>query len=67
MSGITLRLTTVSLALLLCVPWASQAEEIRLNSIGIRRGVSGSSPIGEKEAEYFQQYDLMANWSLPWG
>jgi hypothetical protein len=67
MFGITWRLTTVSLALLLCVPLPSQAEEIRLNSIGIRGGVTGSSPIGEKESEYFHQYDLMANWALPWG
>jgi|CXWL01.1.fsa_nt_gi hypothetical protein len=49
MFGITLRLTTVSLTLLLCVPWPSQAEEIPVNSIGIRSGVTGSSPIGEKE------------------
>lgn len=38
-----------------------------MNSIGIRGGVTGSSPIGEKQEEYFHQYDLMANWSLPWG
>ncbi len=67
MVHIKLRLGMVALGLFLLAPWPSQAEEIRLNSIGIRGGVSGSSPIGEKEAQYFHQYDLMANWSMPWG
>lgn len=56
----------VALVLFVSAPWLSQAEEIRLNSIGVRGGISGSSPIGEKETEYFQEYDVMANWSLPW-
>jgi len=47
-------------------PELSRAEDIRFNSIGIRGGVSGGSPIGEKETQYFQEYDVMANWSLPW-
>lgn len=59
-------LAVVALAFLFLVPCLSQAEEIRLNSIGVRGGVSGSSPIGEKETEYFQEYDVMVNWSLPW-
>ena len=67
MLRITLRLAMVGLALFLFVPWPSQAEEIRLNSIGIRGGATGSSPIGEHETQYFQEYDLMANWSMPWG
>jgi hypothetical protein len=54
----------VGLALFLLTPSVSQAEEIRLNSIGVRGGASGSSPIGE--SQYFQGYDVMANWSLPW-
>ena len=66
MLRITWRLVMVGLALFLFVPWLSQAEEIRLNSIGIRGGASGSSPIGSKETQYFQEYDVMANWSLPW-
>jgi Lipid A 3-O-deacylase (PagL) len=66
MFGTVLRLTMVSLALLLFASLPSQAEEIRFDSIGIRGGVTGSSPIGENESAYFHQYDLMANWSLPW-
>ena len=64
---IVLRLAVVGLALFFLFPWLSQAKEIRLNSIGVRGGVSGSSPIGEKESEYFQEYDVIAHWSLPWG
>ncbi|MDZ4855020.1 MAG: acyloxyacyl hydrolase [Nitrospirota bacterium] len=62
-----LQAATIGCALFLLAPCLSQAEEIRLNSIGIRGGVSGISPIEDKEAQYFHQYDLMANWSLPWG
>lgn len=51
----------------LASPRLLQAEELRWESIGLRGGVSGSSPIGKKETQYFKEYDLMANWSLPWG
>lgn len=67
MLRIVLRLAVVGLALFFLFPCLSQAEEIRLNSIGVRGGVSGSSPIGEKESEYFQEYDVIAHWSLPLG
>ena len=66
MSRMILALALVGFICCLIVPMTSQAEEIRLNSIGVRGGVSGSSPIGKKETEYFQQYDVMANWSMPW-
>lgn len=52
---------------LLVAPQLIRAEEFRLESIGIRGGVSGSSPIGKKETQYFKEYDVMANMSLPWG
>ncbi|MDO8356903.1 MAG: acyloxyacyl hydrolase [Nitrospirota bacterium] len=61
------QLAMVGFALVLFAPWLSQAEEIRLNSIGVRGGVTGGSPIGELETQYFKTYDLMANWSMPWG
>ncbi len=44
----------------------SGAEDIRLMSVGVRAGFSGGSPIGEPEAEHFQQYDVMAIFGLPW-
>ena len=66
-SAAWLRLTMVGLAVFLVTPPSIQADEIHLESIGVRGGASGSSPIGKKETQYFKEYDLMANWSLPWG
>lgn len=60
-------LTMVGLAVFLVTPPLIQADEIHLESIGVRGGASGSSPIGKKETQFFKEYDLMANWSLPWG
>ncbi|MBX9657800.1 MAG: acyloxyacyl hydrolase [Nitrospiraceae bacterium] len=62
-----LRLTIVWLALFFVIPPLIQAGEIHLESIGLRGGASGSSPIGKKETQFFNEFDLMANWSLPWG
>lgn len=62
-----LRAGIVWLVFSLAGPQLMHAEEIRLESIGVRGGVSGSSPIGKKETQYFKEFDLMANWSLPWG
>ncbi|MDP1767560.1 MAG: acyloxyacyl hydrolase [Nitrospirota bacterium] len=67
MSRVKFLFAVVALVFVFLVPCLSQAEEIRLNSIGVRGGASGSSPIGKKETQYFQEYDLMANWSMPWG
>ncbi len=67
MSRMTLPLAVVGFMWCLLVPLTSQAEEIRLNSIGVRGGVTGGSPIGDLETQYFKTYDLMANWSMPWG
>jgi len=63
---IALQSAMVGLVLLLLAPWPSQAEEVRLNSIGVRGGPTGGSPIGKLETQYFKEYDVMANWSLPW-
>ncbi|TKB72037.1 MAG: acyloxyacyl hydrolase [Nitrospira sp.] len=59
--------TMVGLALFLLASLPVQAEEVRLNSIGVRGGPTGGSPIGDLETQYFKEYDLMANWLLPWG
>lgn len=55
------------LVIFLVIPPLIRADEIHLESIGLRGGASGSSPIGKKETQFFKEYDLMANWSLPWG
>lgn len=62
-----LRIAIVWLALFFATPPLIQADEIHLESIGVRGGASGSSPIGKKETQFFNEFDLMANWSLPWG
>lgn len=67
MLRMTFQATMVGLALFLLAPWPGQADEVRLNSIGVRGGPTGGSPIGDLETQYFKEYDLMANWSLPWG
>ena len=66
-SAVWLRVVTVWLVVFLVTPPLIQADEIHLESIGVRGGASGSSPIGKKETQFFKEYDLMANWSLPWG
>ena len=66
MLGMAWRVGMVGLVMFLLAPSLSQADEIRLNSIGIRGGATGSSPIGDLETQYFQYYDLMANVALPW-
>ncbi|MEO8338413.1 MAG: hypothetical protein ABI604_01700 [Nitrospirota bacterium] len=65
MVQIKLRLSMVALGLFLLAPCLSQAEEIRLNSIGVRGGVSGSFPIEEKGTESFQEYDVMQTGQCP--
>jgi len=57
----------VCLALCILAPWPSRAEDTRLMSLGLRMGISGSSPIGEEEQSDFQQYDVVATFALPWG
>ena len=40
--------------------------EVSLMSVGVRYGLSGSSPIGEQTETDFHQYDLAAAVRLPW-
>jgi len=56
----------VCLALCLLAPWPSRAEDTRLMSLGLRMGLSSSSPIGEEQQSGFQQYDAVATFGLPW-
>ncbi len=62
-----LRAVVVGLAIFHVTPPSIQADEMHLESVGLRGGASGSSPIGKKETQFFNEFDLMANWSLPWG
>ena len=57
-----------AVVLVLCLlPALSFAEEAHLLAIGLRAGISGKSVLGEEHLEHFQQYDVMANFALPWG
>ena len=56
----------VIVAFCVWTPLLLQAEGTRLVSIGVRGGLSGSSPIGEIERERFRQYDVLAMVGLPW-
>lgn len=44
----------------------SAAADIRLESLAVRGGLSGSSPIGEEHQVNFQQADLAVTTRLPW-
>lgn len=44
-----------------------RAEGMILIRVGPRIGVSGKSPFGKDQKEDFQQYDVAALFSLPWG
>jgi hypothetical protein len=48
------------------VPTIGFAGEIRLLALGLRAGFSGNSVLGEEHLQHFQQYDVMANFALPW-
>ncbi len=57
----------VRIALVLFLfPALCLGDEISLMSVGVRYGLSGSSPIGEQTETDFHQYDLAATIRLPW-
>ena len=56
----------VVLAAVLFIPSLSSADGISLMSVGLRYGISGSSPIGEQTETDFHQYDVAATFNLPW-
>jgi len=56
----------VVMVLVCNVPSTGFAGEIRLLTLRLRAGFSGSSPIGEEQHQHFQQDDAAANFALPW-
>ncbi len=52
--------------LCLLTPSLSHSEELRLQGLGIRSRFSGSTVLGDQQPEKFQEYDLAANFGLPW-
>ena len=51
---------------LLLAPASSYAEEVRLLNLSFRARLSGSTILGEQQPEEFHEYDLSANFGLPW-
>ena len=55
-----------SALVLFLFPALCLGDDISLLSVGVRYGLSGSSPIGEQTQTDFRQYDLAATLRLPW-
>src|SRR5262245_2457205 len=54
------------LVLGLVPPLPSYADEVRLQSIGVRGGTNGLRVLGGDEPESIQQYDAVVTLGLPW-
>jgi hypothetical protein len=52
---------------LLFVAAVARADDIRLWNAGVRGGAAGPNVLGGDEDEDFQQYDVFATATLPWG
>lgn len=55
-----------SFCLILIIPSASIAGALALESLQLRGGLSGGSPLGEEQTEKFYQGDLALTARLPW-
>ena len=64
--GIVVRLVLLSFFCCLLAPGPSYSEDFRLLSISMRARVSGATMLGEQQPEEFQEYDVAANFGLPW-
>jgi hypothetical protein len=53
--------------ILFLTPGPGHADEVRLLNVGVRGGVDGVNVFGGDEKEHFQQYDVFATATLPWG
>ena len=65
-AGIVVPLVLLIFLCGLLAPAQSYAEEMRLLSISLRGRISGATMLGEQQPEEFQEYDLAANFGLPW-
>ena len=64
--GFVVRLLLLSFIWTLLVPVPSYSEEMRLLNLSFRARFSGATTLGEQQPEEFQEYDLAANFGLPW-
>lgn len=64
--GFVLRLLLLSFIWSLLVPAPSYSEETRLLNLSFRARVSSATTLGAQQPEEFEEYDLAANFGLPW-
>ena len=64
--GFVVRLLLLSFIWSLLVPAPSYSEETRLLNLSFRARVSSATTLGAQQPEEFEEYDLAANFGLPW-
>jgi len=64
--GFVVRLLLLSFIWFLLIPAPSYSEEMRLLDLSFRARFSGATTLGEQQPEEFEEYDLAANFGLPW-
>ena len=64
--GFVVGLLLLIFILPLLVPTSSYSEEMGLMSLSFRARFSGATTLGEQQPEEFEEYDLAANFGLPW-
>lgn len=64
--GIIMWLTLLSFICCLLAPGPSHSEGLSLQSLSMRVRVSGATTLGEQQPEEFQEFDVAANFGLPW-
>ncbi len=64
--GIVMWLTLLGFICSLLAPGLSHAEGLRLLNLSMRARVLGATVLGEQQPEEFQEYDVAANFGLPW-
>ena len=65
-AGIVVQLVLFGFIWSMLTPVTSYADDFRLLSLSLRGRVSGATVLGEQQPEEFQEYDLAANFGLPW-
>ena len=60
------RLMLPSLICSLLVPAPGYSEEMSLLNVSFRARFSGATVLGDQQPEEFEEYDLSANFGLPW-
>ncbi len=65
-TGTFVWLALMGLVLCLLAPKPSSADDLRLQSVGMRARVSGVTVLGAVQPETFHEYDAVMGFGLPW-